>query len=130
MPNWCFGTLTVTGQKSSIIRFLNDGVKEVEPGIFHVKGTSRGFVYEVNEHLKDELAGSMKADCECSFPAEFAWSAKAKEIASISKQYPLLFQIEAEEPMIGFRQIIQCKEGKILQDDEIDFDTCEVTSFA
>lgn len=121
MANYVMGTMSIKGKSSEIVRFLNERVKEVATGIFHIEGTDRGFINQGN--LNEEISALPDDEvCELSLAVEFAWYIHANEITELSKKYPLEFEIVGREPMVNFEQTVIVKDGELLKDEEIDLD--------
>lgn len=138
MPNWCVGTLKVRGKKENLKKFVLEGLKPVTwlgeakdplkigekgdvqiPEQTYIINTTRGFVsedttiYNIDELEENDIL---------VLNTRFAWKIHAKELLETAKQFSVDMKIYAFEMGQEFNQDIEIIDGKIIKDDEIEFD--------
>lgn len=141
MPNWCVGDLKVRGKKENIKRFLLEGLKPVtflgddaekaeivecsykliirSKHSFHVQGTRRNFIENDIEFYypdEDKVTILILEDYKA------AWAIESEPLRKLSEEYGVDFKILGFEQDMEFNQDIEIVQGKIIKDNEIEFD--------
>ena len=141
LPNWCFGTVHVTGRPRDIENFCklfifteDEGNRSKEDSQFF----ARSFAETSWESFKKAHLGGTDAD----FTINFAWSAysclingypdggKLITLVDACKQYGVDVVIDTEEPGMGFEEHMECTREGVLVDTSKDMPTykCECGS--
>ena len=131
MPNWAFGTATITGTESSVIKFVNrfifDGDEDRDYENREQKYFARSFTNNLHDDVLKKLAEvfcGLSADDTGVFelPVDFAWSAQNCLIDGYPQDYPdycitlstaciedqVSVEITTEEEDMSFREFINC----------------------
>lgn len=151
MPNWCKGTLKIRGKKENIINFLENGTslldgiwepKQIKPEIIlnscdeieignidkekgidclYLKGTRRHFIDPIENYIFIHNTDD-EEQIICLEDFKAAWAIDADALRAISARYDIDIKIYGFESGIEFNQDIEIVKGKIIKDDEIQFD--------
>lgn len=152
MPNWCEGVLKIRGKKKNIIKFLEEGTslldglwepKEIKPEVksdddyneieiknidrekridtLYIKGTRRHFI-ELNENEIYIYNTNKEEQVICLENFKAAWGIDAGALRVISARYDIDIKIYGFERGMEFNQDIEIVKGKIIKDNEIQFD--------
>lgn len=147
MPNWADGHIKVRGKTEDIKKFLKEGFSAI-PTIrfgddgpieiprkheykvdkemvvlrsetnFYMEGSHRHFIQK--DHLEFYLFEDEEQIEIPGFSA--AWNAKAEYFQEVSKKYNLAIKIYTWECGGEFNQVIEVKDGEILQDKTEEFE--------
>ena len=133
MPNWCYNTLTVSGEKEDVVRFrkenkekdVNNKIKDVPLSFIKAipyKGNwnhewcikNWGTKWDVSD-VETQLNEINDTDIQYNFNT--AWVPPEKWFRFIVKKYPkLYFHLEYEEEGIGFSGEIIAENGEIVEE--------------
>ena len=138
MPNWCVGTLRVRGKSKDLqnfvlkglkpVDYLGNGYAELELDKFlnvsrnktcWIEGTRRGFVNDLDVSFEDYEDNSIHT---IALDVKFAWGISADDLLKICKNYNVDMKIHGFEKGMQFNQIIEIVDGKILKDEELQFE--------
>ncbi len=146
MPNWAFGTLSVTGTKQNVLNFAQRFIYEQENGVYpdvpffakSIAHTKRdAATEEINAAFKEIPAGENNT---FSLFVGFAWSAHDCIVNIDPQKYPecitlkdacvkdcVSVEIKASEDTAGFEESIYCDKDGRLESTFVDMDTiaCE-----
>ena len=138
MPNWCMNSLLVTGKKKDLVSFrdkvkptkgsetsgqidlnkLSKRPKAEEDNWYDWNVKHWGTKWNIEAHLDwDEPDGEV-----LEYQFESAWAPPCDAFLTGSKKFKnLKFRLKYEEPGMCFMGSFKCKNGKILQDDHIEY---------
>jgi len=125
MPNWCYNSLRVTGNKKDVAKFKKDVNSKKEKtvlclnnlvpmpkeynegeGWYSWRIINWGTKWDVEDKLIKDQANLLK------YEFDSAWSPPIKWVRTISGQYPeLSFRLEYDEPGMAFNGHYSCKDG-------------------
>lgn len=134
MPNWAWGSVSVTGTKQNVLKFSGRFIYEGEEDVKNETGIpyfARSFAQKTRSEATDEINtifNDMQAEAESTFTlyVDFAWSANSCLIKGAPQQFPtecitlmdaciadaVSAEIKTEEPGNGFEETIYCsKDG-------------------
>ena len=119
MPNWCFNSLNITGEKEKIDNFINDfekkGFEAVLPIPSDLQSRCVDWCYEHWGTRGIEPDSTVSEENILFF--DTAWSPPSEEyLAKASKKYGVDFELFYQEDMGHFEGIIQVIDGKIVKD--------------
>lgn len=138
MPNWIEGVLKIRGNQESFLKFLNEGIDEIEGGnpsdwkikkyeddtiiieinIAHLVGTKRGFI----KNSDDEVYPSKDGIYTMCLDAKFAWDVDVKGLVELSKKTGVDFRFYGFEKGMEFNREIEILQGQLTEDRTITFD--------
>lgn len=138
MPNWCVGTLRVRGKSKDLQNFVLKGLRPVDylgneyaeleldklwcvscNKTCWIEGTRRGFVNNLEVSFEDYEDDSIQT---ISLDVKFAWGISADELLKTCEKYHIDMKIHGFEKGMEFNQIIEIVDGKILKDEELNFE--------
>ena len=138
MANWCEGNLKVRGTKENMTKFILEGLHPVgllgeehpklslnEYGDIYsnercwIENTRRGFVKGVEVYLSEYGDNEIFI---AVFDSKFAWGISANELLKTCKKYHVDMKIHGFERGMEFNQVIEIVDGKILKDEELQFE--------
>lgn len=140
MPNWIEGVLKIRGDQEHLLKFLNEGMDEVEGGspsdwkierfdededyvyasvrIAHLVGTNRGFIVDSG----DEVYPSKDGIYTMCLDAKFAWDIDVEGMIELSKKTGVDFKFYGFEMGMEFNREIEILQGQLTEDRTILFD--------
>ena len=137
MPNWCEGTLKVRGTIDNLKNFIQNGLISTTNKQLNIDGDEAS-LYVDNIYRELYLKGSQRAFCEPDYievkvddpndyaiitmPFKQAWSIVVDDLYDICKEFNVDMKIQVFERGMEFSQIIEIVNGKILQDEKIEYD--------
>lgn len=141
MPNWCEGVLKIRGNFDDVKKFLVEGITCVNlfgnetkdcckieennedtlwirySDIPYIKNTERAFLNEKDIEIYCE-----KETGTFAFDFQQAWDVDAEQFAKISKKYNIDIKINAYEKGIEFERRVLIEKGKIIENEDIQYD--------
>ncbi len=135
MPNWCEGQLKIRGKLKDVKRFLIEacgGTKRQSDTFGEiitikswawVKDTHRGFISEFTEIYTENYEAWTLPVITLAYSQ--AWNIHTNELVELSKKYEVDLKIYAFEQGMCFNRDIEICGGKVVTDDEINFESGE-----
>lgn len=139
MPNWIEGVLKIRGDKEHLLKFLNEGIDEVEggsrsdwniksfddedEGIYitiksaHIAESRRGFL----EDTYDEVYPDDNGIYTMCLDAKFAWNVDVDALIELSKKTGVDFRFYGFEWGMRFNREIEICQGQLTEDRTITF---------
>lgn len=144
MPNWCEGILKIRGKKKDIIKFVEEGLQDVdllggvinekiildkqqdyiqikENNSLHIKNTRRAFVRDNYGEIYFHKTSEKDIFIIC-LDFKQAWDIDTEPLAEISVKFNIDFKIYAFEMGMQFNRDIEIIQGEIIKDEVIEYE--------
>lgn len=142
MPNWIEGVLKIRGDQEHLLKFLNEGIDEVEGGspsdwkIERFDEDEGIYITIKSAHIAESRRGFLKDTYDEVYPddngiyimcldAKFAWNIDVDALVELSKKTGVDFRFYGFEMGMEFNREVEICQGQVTEDRTITFDDYE-----